>query len=48
MRKALKEYNFDWMLYSTFGAASRLKKGTGKEYRSCARTTFPTSGALSK
>ena len=33
MRKALKEYNFDWMLYSTYGAASRLGKGTGKEYR---------------
>lgn len=33
MRPELKEYNFDWMLYSTFVAASRLKNGTEKEYR---------------
>jgi hypothetical protein len=33
MRKENWEYNFDWMLWSAFTAASRLKKGTEKEYR---------------
>ena len=33
MRKENWEYNFDWMLWSAFTAASRLKSGTEKEYR---------------
>lgn len=33
MRQELKEYNFDWMLYTTFSAAGRLKSGTEKEYQ---------------
>ncbi len=32
MRPETREYNFDWMLYSTFEAASRLKRGSEKEY----------------
>ncbi len=32
MRRALREYNFDWMLYSTYDAASKLMAGTEKEY----------------
>lgn len=32
MRDALKEYPFDWMLYSAFLAGSRLKDGSAKEY----------------
>ncbi len=34
MRQATREYSFDWMLWATFHAASKLKKGTEKEYRS--------------
>jgi len=34
MRPEMKEYKFDWMLWSTFDAASKLKKGSEKEYRS--------------
>jgi len=33
MRPEIKEYNFDWMLWSTFNAGARLKDGTEKEYR---------------
>lgn len=33
MRKELREYNFDWMLWRSFDAASRVRKGTEKEYR---------------
>ena len=33
MRKELKEYPFDWMLWRTFAAAARLKAGSEKEYR---------------
>ncbi|MGB5218906.1 MAG: 2-hydroxyacyl-CoA dehydratase family protein [Smithella sp.] len=33
MRQETKEYKFDWMLWNTFAAASRLKSGTPKEYR---------------
>ena len=33
MRKETKEYRFDWMLWTTFAAAARLKCGTEKEYR---------------
>ena len=33
MRKETKEYKFDWMLWNTFAAASRLKSGTHKEYQ---------------
>jgi benzoyl-CoA reductase/2-hydroxyglutaryl-CoA dehydratase subunit BcrC/BadD/HgdB len=32
MRKELREYNFDWMLWSTFALAARMKGGTEKEY----------------
>jgi hypothetical protein len=32
MRQATREYNFDWMLYTSFTAAARLKDGTPKEY----------------
>lgn len=32
MRKELKEYNFDWMMWSCFSAASKLKSGSEKEY----------------
>jgi len=32
MRQALKEYNFDWMLWRTYMAGSRLKKGTQREF----------------
>jgi len=33
MRQELKEYRFDWMLYSCFSSAARLKSGSEKEYR---------------
>lgn len=33
MRKETREYQFDWMLWKAFAAASRLRKGTEKEYR---------------
>ena len=33
MRKELKEYPFDWMLWRTFVAAARMKAGSEKEYR---------------
>lgn len=33
MRKELKEYNYDWMAWSLFAAASKVKDGTEKEYR---------------
>src|SRR4030042_718101 len=33
MRPELREYKFDWMLWSAFAAASKLKNGTDKEYR---------------
>lgn len=33
MRKETREYKFDWMLWNTFAAASRLKSGTQNEYR---------------
>ena len=32
MRRETREYKFDWMLWNSFTAASRLKKGTEKEY----------------
>ncbi|MEW6527593.1 MAG: 2-hydroxyacyl-CoA dehydratase family protein [Spirochaetota bacterium] len=32
MRKALKQYNFDWMLWRTYEAGSRLLAGTRQEY----------------
>lgn len=32
MRKEMKEYNFDWMLWNVFASAARLKSGTEKEY----------------
>ncbi len=32
MRKALKQYNFDWMLWRTYEAGSRLLAGTKQEY----------------
>ncbi len=31
MRPEMKEYNFDWMLWRTLGAASRLPNGSAKE-----------------
>jgi hypothetical protein len=34
VRKELKEYNFDWMLWSTFSAAGRMKAGSEKEFLS--------------
>ncbi len=34
MRKETREYKFDWMLWNTFLAASHMKNGTDKEYRS--------------
>jgi hypothetical protein len=33
MRPELREYKFDWMLWSSFQAASKLKGGTDKEYK---------------
>jgi benzoyl-CoA reductase/2-hydroxyglutaryl-CoA dehydratase subunit BcrC/BadD/HgdB len=33
MRRETREYNFDWMLWNAFSAASRLKSGTEKEYQ---------------
>ena len=33
MKPEYREYNFDWMLWSAFSAASRLKSGTENEYR---------------
>lgn len=33
MRPETREYGFDWMLYSTFSAASRIRSGSEKEYR---------------
>jgi len=33
MRPELKEYKFDWMLWSVFSAGSKLKKGSEKEFR---------------
>jgi hypothetical protein len=33
MRKETREYNFDWMLMTTFRAASQLKRGSQKEYQ---------------
>ncbi|MFZ5597378.1 MAG: 2-hydroxyacyl-CoA dehydratase subunit D [Bacillota bacterium] len=33
MRKEFREYNYDWMLWSAFETASRIKGGTEKEYR---------------
>lgn len=32
MRQATKEYHFDWMLWSAFATASKLTRGTEKEY----------------
>ncbi|MCX8123484.1 MAG: 2-hydroxyacyl-CoA dehydratase family protein [Spirochaetes bacterium] len=32
MRQALKQYNFDWMLWRTYLAGSRLQSGTQNEY----------------
>lgn len=32
MRKELREYNFDWMLWNAFASAGRLKAGSEKEY----------------
>jgi benzoyl-CoA reductase/2-hydroxyglutaryl-CoA dehydratase subunit BcrC/BadD/HgdB len=33
MRKETREYNFDWMLWNSLNAATRVKSGTEKEYR---------------
>ncbi|MFZ5595390.1 MAG: 2-hydroxyacyl-CoA dehydratase subunit D [Bacillota bacterium] len=33
MRKELKEYNYDWMIWSLFDAASKTMDGTEKEFR---------------
>jgi len=33
MRKETREYKFDWMMWSTFAAAARLKSGKEKEYK---------------
>lgn len=33
MRKELKEYNYDWMVWALFEAASKVKDGTEKEYQ---------------
>ena len=33
MRTATREYKFDWMLWSAFNAAAKLKNGSEKEYR---------------
>jgi len=33
MRKETREYNFDWMLWSAFDTASKMKKGTEKEFQ---------------
>jgi benzoyl-CoA reductase/2-hydroxyglutaryl-CoA dehydratase subunit BcrC/BadD/HgdB len=33
MRRETREYNFDWMMWNAFSAASRLKSGTDKEYQ---------------
>jgi benzoyl-CoA reductase/2-hydroxyglutaryl-CoA dehydratase subunit BcrC/BadD/HgdB len=33
MRRETREYNFDWMMWNAFSAASRLKSGTEKEYQ---------------
>lgn len=33
MRPELRQYNYDWMLWRTYGIASRVKSGTDKEYQ---------------
>jgi hypothetical protein len=33
MRQATREYHFDWMLWSAFDTASRMSRGTEKEFR---------------
>jgi len=37
MRKETREYKFDWMMWTTFAAASRLKHGTPKEYEAASK-----------
>ncbi len=34
MKKETREYNYDWMLWSIFSAASKALDGTQKEYES--------------
>ncbi|HDP79890.1 MAG TPA: 2-hydroxyacyl-CoA dehydratase [Spirochaetes bacterium] len=46
MRPATREYNFDWMLLSTYEAASKLTAGTEKEYRRALRYVPYFSGIL--
>ena len=44
MRKEIKEYKFDWMLWTSCSMpAARLKSGTEKEYRTVAElhSLFP-------
>jgi hypothetical protein len=37
MKKETREYNYDWMLWSTFSAASKALDGTPKEFEGLAR-----------
>lgn len=37
MRPELTRYNYDWMLWRTYGIASRIKNGTTKEYETLLR-----------
>jgi hypothetical protein len=46
MRPETKEYNFDWMLWSTFLAGSKLRNGTEKEFRNTLRYVPYFSGIL--
>lgn len=47
MRPELKEYKFDWMLWTTFAAAARLRNGTEKEYRNTLKYIPYFSGTVS-
>ncbi len=46
MRKETREYNYDWMLWRTYTAASRAKKGSDSEYRTLLKYIPGFRGAL--
>ena len=47
MRKETREYNFDWMMWNAFSAATRLKSGTEKEYQTILKYTPNFKGVIS-
>jgi hypothetical protein len=47
MKRQTREYNYDWMLWSTYGTASKLSNGTQKELNATIKT-LPSYSALLK